>query len=149
MGVVFVFTYASFYIHWSVMVAYVAGIVALTAVTNALSRKIKTIQKNIVSSTTSLAGSTTESLRNIELVKSLGLTEQEVKRLNANTYKILGLELTKVKRIRSISFLQGTMVNTLRQVILFLLMWLIFKDHMRPHEMVSMQFFSFFIFGPL
>jgi ATP-binding cassette subfamily B protein len=148
-GVVFVFTYASFYIHWSVMVAYVVGIASLTAVTNALSRKIKTIQKNIVSSTTSLAGSTTESLRNIELVKSLGLTQQEVKRLNANTYKILGLELTKVKRIRSISFLQGTMVNTLRQVILFLLMWLIFKDHMRPHEMVTMQFFSFFIFGPL
>jgi ATP-binding cassette subfamily B protein len=102
-----------------------------------------------VNSTTSLAGSTTESLRNIELVKSLGLTEQEVMRLNANTYKILGLELTKVKRIRSISFLQGTMVNTLRQVILFLLMWLIFQDHMRPHEMVTMQFFSFFIFGPL
>jgi ATP-binding cassette subfamily B protein len=148
-GVVFVFTYASFYIHWSVMVAYVVGIVALSAVTNALSRKIKVIQKNIVSNTTSLAGSTTESLRNIELVKSLGLTQQEVKRLNANTYKILGLELTKVKRIRSISFLQGTMVNTLRQVILFLLMWLIFKDHMRPHEMVTMQFFSFFIFGPL
>jgi ATP-binding cassette subfamily B protein len=148
-GVVFVFTYASFYIHWSVMVAYVVGIVALSAVTNALSRKIKIIQKNIVSSTTSLAGSTTESLRNIELVKSLGLTQQEVKRLNANTYKILGLELTKVKRIRSISFLQGTMVNTLRQVILFLLMWLIFKDHMKPHEMVTMQFFSFFIFGPL
>jgi ATP-binding cassette subfamily B protein len=82
-------------------------------------------------------------------VKSLGLTHQEVKRLNANTYKILGLELTKVKRIRSISFLQGTMVNTLRQFILFLLMWLIFKDRMQPHELVTMQIFSFFIFGPL
>ena len=64
-------------------------------------------------------------------------------------YKILGLELTKVKRIRSISFLQGTLVNTLRQVILFLLMWLVFRDDMQPHEMVTMQFFSFFIFGPL
>ena len=110
---------------------------------------MKIIQKKIVSSTTSLAGTTTESLRNIELVKSLGLTQQEVKRLNADTYKILGLELTKVKRIRSISFLQGTLVNTLRQVILFLLMWLVFKDSMQPHEMVTMQFFSFFIFGPL
>ena len=56
-----------------------------------LSRKIKHIQKNIVKETTSLAGSTTESLRNIELVKSLGLTEQEVKRLNNNTYKIWDL----------------------------------------------------------
>ncbi len=148
-GVIFVFVYASVYVHWSVPIAYVVGISLLSWGTNALSKKVKLIQKKIVSSTTSLAGTTTESLRNIELVKSLGLTEQEVKRLNADTYKILGLELTKVKRIRSISFLQGTLVNTLRQVILFLLMYLIFKDSMQPHEMVTMQFFSFFIFGPL
>ena len=148
-GITFVFIYASLYIHWSVPIAYVGGIVFLSLITNALSKKLKSIQKSIVSQTTSLAGTTTESLRNIELVKSLGLTQQEVKRLNADTYKILNLELTKVKRIRSISFLQGTMVNTLRQVILFLLMWLIFKDKMQPHEMVTMQFFSFFIFGPL
>jgi len=148
-GVIFVFIYASVYVHWSVPIAYVVGIGLLSWGTNALSKKVKLIQKKIVSSTTSLAGTTTESLRNIELVKSLGLTQQEVKRLNADTYKILGLELTKVKRIRSISFLQGTLVNTLRQVILFLLMWLVFKDKMQPHEMVTMQFFSFFIFGPL
>lgn len=148
-GVTFVFIYASVYIHWTVPVAYVVGISLLSWGTNALSKKVKIIQKKIVSSTTSLAGTTTESLRNIELVKSLGLTQQEVKRLNADTYKILGLELTKVKRIRSISFLQGTLVNTLRQVILFLLMWLVFRDEMQPHEMVTMQFFSFFIFGPL
>jgi ATP-binding cassette subfamily B protein len=148
-GITFVFIYASLYIHWSVPIAYVGGILFLSLITNVLSKKLKTIQKSIVSQTTSLAGTTTESLRNIELVKSLGLTQQEVKRLNADTYKILTLELTKVKRIRSISFLQGTMVNTLRQVILFLLMWLIFKDKMQPHEMVTMQFFSFFIFGPL
>jgi ATP-binding cassette subfamily B protein len=125
-GVVFVFVYASVYIHWTVPVAYVVGISLLSWGTNALSKKVKIIQKKIVSSTTSLAGTTTESLRNIELVKSLGLTTQEVNRLNSDTYKILGLELTKVKRIRSISFLQGTLVNTLRQVILFLLMWLVF-----------------------
>jgi ATP-binding cassette subfamily B protein len=148
-GVVFVFVYASVYIHWTVPVAYVVGISLLSWGTNALSKKVKIIQKKIVSSTTSLAGTTTESLRNIELVKSLGLTTQEVNRLNSDTYKILGLELTKVKRIRSISFLQGTLVNTLRQVILFLLMWLVFRDDMQPHEMVTMQFFSFFIFGPL
>ncbi|UEG50306.1 ABC transporter ATP-binding protein/permease [Ferruginibacter lapsinanis] len=148
-GIGFVFVYAAIYIHWSVPLAYIIGVTLLTWVTNVFSKKIKIIQKEIVSKTTSLAGSTTESLRNIELVKSLGLADQEVKRLNGNTYKILGLELTKVKRIRSISFLQGTIVNTLRQFILFLLMWLIFKDVMKPHELVTMQIFSFFIFGPL
>lgn len=148
-GVVFVFVYAAVYIHWSIPLAYLAGIFLLSLVTNFLSKKIKQIQKAIVSQTTSLAGATTESLRNIELVKSLGLTQQEVSRLNKNTYKILGLELTKVKRIRSISFLQGTMVNTLRQVILFILMWLIFGGKMDAGQLVTMQFFSFYVFGPL
>ena len=148
-GVVFVFVYASIFIHWSIPIAYVVGITVLTLITNFLSKKIKIIQKNIVGQTTALAGSTTESLRNIELVKSLGLTEQEVKRLNKNTYKILGLELTKVKRIRSISFIQGTLVNTLRQVILFILMYLIFQDKMDAGQLVTMQIFSFFVFGPL
>jgi ATP-binding cassette subfamily B protein len=148
-GVLFVFIYAAIFIHWSIPVAYLVGITLLTVITNMLSKKIKTIQKNIVGQTTALAGSTTESLRNIELVKSLGLTKQEVERLNKNTYKILGLELTKVKRIRSISFIQGTFVNTLRQVILFILMWLIFKNQMDAGQLVTMQIFSFFVFGPL
>ncbi len=147
-GMVFVFIY-SFFIHWSLPLVYFAGIFILATITNLLSKKIKTIQKNIVSQTTSLAGSTTESLRNIELVKSLGLTAQEVERLNKNTFKILGLELTKVKRIRSLSFLQGTLVNTLRQIILFLMMWLIYRERMRPDQLVTMQVFSFFVFGPL
>ena len=148
-GVIFVFTYAAIWIHWSIPLVYLTGILLLTFISNLLSKKIKIIQKDIVSQTTSLAGSTTESLRNIELVKSLGLTQEEVNRLNKNTYKILGLELTKVKRIRSISFVQGTFVNTLRQVILFILMWLIFKDKMNAGQLVTMQIFSFFVFGPL
>ncbi len=147
-GILFVSVYA-FTIHWSLPLVYFGGIILLTIITNLLSKRIKLIQKNIVSQTTSLAGTTTESLRNIELIKSLGLTRQEVSRLNKNTYKILGLELTKVKRVRSLSFIQGTFVNTLRQVILFILMWLIYRESMQPEQLVTMQIFSFFVFGPL
>jgi ATP-binding cassette, subfamily B, bacterial len=148
-SVTFVMVYASIWISWYIAVAYVVGIFLLTTITNLLSKKIKSIQKNIVGQTTALAGATTESLRNIELVKSLGLTNQEVGRLNKNTYKILGLELTKVKRVRSIAFIQGTFVNTLRQVILFILMYLIFHNQMDFGQLVTMQIFSFFVFGPL
>jgi ABC-type multidrug transport system, ATPase and permease components len=96
-----------------------------------------------------LAGSTTESLRNIELVKSLGLTDQEIQRLNKNTYKILGLELRKVKSIRMLSFIQGTFVNFLRQVIMFTLLFLVFNNKLQPGEVLTLTFYSFFIFGPL
>lgn len=147
-SIIFVSAVAS-RIHWSLPFIYFGGIALLTLITNLLSKKVKTIQKRIVGQTTSLAGATTESLRNIELVKSLGLTGQEVERLNQNTYKILGLELTKVKRIRSISFIQGTVVNTLRQVILFMLLWLIYRGEMNAGELVMMQIMSFFVFGPL
>lgn len=147
-SVVFVTIYAT-QLHWSIMPIYLGGAFLIGLVTNLLSKKIKSIQKNIVKETTALAGTTTESLRNIELVKSLGLTQQEVKRLNNNTYKILGLELRKVKSIRTLSFIQGTMVNFLRQVITFTLLWLIFRDVLTTGELISLQFYSFFIFGPL
>ena len=147
-GVVFVMVYA-INIHWLIAVVYFASVPILGSITSILSKRIKKIQKVIVGETTALAGSTTESLRNIELVKSLGLADQEINRLNATTVKILGLELKKVRYIRSISFIQGTFVNFLRSCILFLLLYLIFADHMTLGQLLSLQIYSFFIFGPL
>src|SRR5690606_1056269 len=109
-GIIFV-TIVAFRLHPSLPLIYLVGAAVLSLLISFLSKKIKFIQKSIVRETTSLAGSTTESLRNIELVTSLGLTEQEVERLNNNTIKILNLELKKVKSTRSISFVQGTLVN--------------------------------------
>lgn len=147
-GVLFVMVYA-IKIHWLIAVVYFAAVPIMGFVTSILSKNIKTVQKRIVGETTSLAGSTTESLRNIELVKSLGLAEQEINRLNGTTIKILGLELKKVRYIRSISFIQGTFVNTMRSCILFLLLYLIFSDKMTLGQLFSLQIYSFFIFGPL
>lgn len=147
-SIIFVSVYA-IRLHWSIMPVYVLGILIISFITNLLSKRIKNIQKTIVAETNSLAGSTTESLRNIEIVKSLGLTKQEVKRLNTNTYKILGLELRKVKSIRSLSFIQGTMVNFLQQMITFTLLFLIFKNIVTPGQYLSLMFYGFFIFGPM
>ena len=147
-GVVFVMVYA-IKIHWLIAVVYFAAIPLLGFISSTLSKKIKIIQKKIVGETTALAGSTTESLRNIELIKSLGLSDQEINRLNGVTIKILGLELKKVRYIRSISFIQGTFVNFLRSCILFLLLYLIFADNMTLGDLFLLQIYSFFIFGPL
>jgi len=147
-GIVFVSVYAA-RLHWSIMPIYLVGMLVLALLTSVLSKKIKVIQKNIVKETTVLAGTTTESLRNIELIKSLGLTNQEINRLNKNTYKILGLELRKVKSIRTLSFIQGTFVNLLRQLIMFTLLWLVFQDKLTAGEVITLTFYSFFIFGPL
>src|SRR5262245_24669154 len=119
-GIVFVMVYA-FTVHWLIAPVYLLTVPLLGILSSVLSRKIKVVQQAIVKETTALAGSTTESLRNIELVKSLGLAQQEVARLNNTTGKILDLELRKVRYLRSLSFIQGTSVNALRTSILFLM----------------------------
>lgn len=147
-GVVFVMIYA-FSVHWLIAPVYFLTIPLLGILSSVLSKKIKVIQKTIVGETTALAGSTTESLRNIELVKSLGLAEQETNRLNATTGKILKLELKKVRYLRSLSFIQGTSVNFLRTSILFLMLYLIFAQEITVGQFFSLFIYSFFIFGPL
>jgi ATP-binding cassette subfamily B protein len=147
-GVVFVVVYA-FSVHWLIAPVYFATIPLLGFMSSVLSRRIKAVQKTIVAETTALAGSTTESLRNIELVKSMGLGAQEVARLNATTDRILGLELRKVRYLRSLSFVQGTTVNALRTGILFLMLYLIFAREITVGQFFALWIYSFFIFGPL
>jgi ATP-binding cassette subfamily B protein len=147
-GMVFVIVY-SVTVSYKVTLIYFAAIPIISFVSWFLSRKIKTIQRSIVAETTALAGSTTESLRNIELVKSLGLASQEIDRLNKTTYKILGLELRKVKYVRSMSFVQGTTVNLVRSIMVVVLLVLIFENTISAGQYFSFLFYSFFLFGPL
>jgi len=147
-GVIFVMVYA-YNVYWAIAPVYFAAIPILGVLSSVLSKRIKRIQKRIVGETTALAGSTTESLRNIELVKSLGLASQETKRLNNITGKILDLELKKVKYIRSLSFIQGTFVNLMRNGILMMMLYLIFSDKITVGQFFSLFIYSFFIFGPL
>jgi ATP-binding cassette subfamily B protein len=132
-----------------IILVYTIGAILLSLLMGVLSKKIKLIQRSILRQTTALAGATTESLRNIELIRSLGLTAQEIKRLNLSTFKILQLELTKVKSVRALSFIQGTAVNFLRQCIVFTLFYILFHEHITLGQVFTFQFFSFFIFAPL
>ncbi|HND44622.1 MAG TPA: ABC transporter ATP-binding protein, partial [Cyclobacteriaceae bacterium] len=147
-GMVFVVIY-SLTVSYKVTLVYFAAVPIIALTSWLLSRKIKTVQKSIVKETTALAGSTTESLRNIELVKSLGLANQEINRLNNTTYKILGLELKKVKHVRSMSFLQGTTVNFVRSVMVVILLLLIFNNELTPGQYFTFLFYSFFLFNPV
>jgi len=147
-GVIFVTIY-SISVYWLIAPIFFVSIPILGFLSSVLSRRIKNIQKIILAETTALAGSTTESLRNIELVKSLGLGNQEINRLNSTTDKILQLELKKVRYIRTLSFIQGTIVNFIRTTIMFILLYLIFIQHITVGEFFSLFIYSFFIFGPL
>ena len=135
--------------HWLLIPVFGIGVLILGGLTGLLSQKIKKTQRAIVRETARMSGAITESLRNIELVKSLGLTRQEIRRLQGYTRRIFDLEMEKVKKVRSLSVLQGTLVNVLRQSILFILLWLIFRKVLSPGELISLQFILNTIFGPL
>lgn len=147
-GIIWVVIY-SVQVYWVIAPIYFSAIPIIAIISSVLSRNIKKMQKLIVAETTALAGATTESLRNIELVKSLGLAQQEVKQLNSTTDKILKLELKKVRYVRSLSFIQGTCVNLLRVSILGVMMYLIFSQKITVGEFTTLFIYSFFIFGPL
>ncbi len=107
------------------------------------------MQARIFAETNELAGSTTESLRNIELIKSLGLETQEIERLNRTNTRILGLELSKVKTVRVLMFAQGTAINFFRALLLAGMLVLMYFKLITLGEFFSIMFYSFAIFAPL
>lgn len=135
--------------HWALVPVFLIGVLVLGGLTGLLSREIRNQQRSIVRETNRNSGFITESVRNIELIKSLGLTFPEVRRLQAQTEKIFALEMLKVKRIRLLSFLQGSTLSLLKLGILFALLWLIFRDVLSTGELIAMQFISVAIFAPL
>ncbi len=147
-GFIFVAIYSAS-VYWGVAVMFILTPVFIGFMSFFLTKKIKDIQSKIVKEATSLAGSTTESFRNVELVKALGLEGQEIRRLNATNNKILDLELKKLKYVRSISFLQGTVINFIRTSMMFFMLYLVFEQTITIGEFFSLLFYSFFIFNPL
>jgi ATP-binding cassette subfamily B protein len=147
-GVAFLLYY-SLSKNWLLVPVFFVGIIVLGSLTGLLSKRIKTVQRSINRQTDAQAGIITESLRNIELVKSLGLTFAEIRRLNAQTKTIFDLEMYKARKVAFLSFLQGNMLNLLKQSILFILLWLIFRKVLSTGELIAMQFISTAIFTPL
>jgi ATP-binding cassette subfamily B protein len=135
--------------HWALVPVFLIGIAVLGGLTGLLSNRIKSLQRSIKRETNKMSGVITESLRNIELVKSLGLTFQEIRRLRVHTAEIFALEMARVRKVRTLSFLQSSALTLLKQSILFVLLWLIFRHYLAPGELIAMQFITAQIFLPL
>lgn len=147
-GVAFLLWY-SINKNWMLIPVFFIGVLVLGSLTGLVSKKIKFIQRSINRQADKQAGIITESLRNIELVKSLGLTFAEIRRLNDQTKRIFDLEMLKAKKVSSLSFLQGGLLVLLKQSVLFILLWLIFRNILTTGELIAMQFISTAIFTPL
>ncbi|KLT64354.1 ABC transporter ATP-binding protein [Pedobacter sp. BMA] len=147
-GIIFVSVY-SIMISYKVTLVFIASVPIITFLSWKLSERVKVVHRAIISKTSVLAGRSTESLRNIELVKSHGLGEQEIERLNTATYKILNLEIVKTKILRMLSFVQGTTVNFVRSLMIVVMLMLIFDRELSAGQYFSFLLYSYFLFGPL
>ncbi|AKH33091.1 Putative multidrug export ATP-binding/permease protein [candidate division SR1 bacterium Aalborg_AAW-1] len=147
-GVAFVLVYAAT-VDWRVTAMYGLLIPLMALTTIGLSKRIKKAQMAISAQSNTVAGSITESIRNVSLIKMLGLVGQETKRLDKANQEILGLELKKVKTVRSIEFIQGTIINAMSTSIIGLLAYLVYDGGITVGELMSLYFYSFFVFGQL
>lgn len=147
-GLIFVFVYA-IHVHWLIAVFYWLVLPLMWGVVFLLSKKLKKAQSAIVQETAGLAWSTTETIRNVSLIKSLWLESQEMSRLEKVNTWILWLELKKIKTIRLIDFSQWTMINLVRSCLLGSMFWLVFTTKISLWEFFSLYFYSFYIFSPL
>jgi ATP-binding cassette subfamily B protein len=147
-GMVFLIWYAVTK-SWALVPVFLVGLLVLGGLSGMLSRQIRGQQRSINRETTRNAGFITESLRNVALIKSLGLTFREISRLQKQTAQIFALEMAKVRRIRWLSFLQGSTLSLLKLSVLFTLLWLIFRNVLSTGELIAMQFISVAILAPL
>lgn len=134
---------------WLLVPVFLVGLLVLGGLSGLLSRQIRSQQRALNRETTRNAGVITESLRNVALIKSLGLTFREIRRLEAQTETIFAMEMRKVRRIRWLSFLQGSTLSVLKLSVLFTLLWLIFRNVLSTGELIAMQFISVGILAPL
>jgi ATP-binding cassette, subfamily B, bacterial len=147
-GLVFVIVYAST-IHWIIAPIYVVAVVALWAISAATSRRITTMQKTIVAETAALAGSSIESLRNVELVKSLGLADQEITRLNNTNARVTALELAKLRHLKSLGVVQGAAVSLARAIITLVMLYLLYVELLTVGQFFSLFVYAIVIFMPI
>lgn len=147
-GVVFVLIYSAT-VDWRVTLMYAILVPVMWVTTLALSKKIKAAQEIISSESNTVAWSITESIRNVSLIKMLWLVWQETKRLDTANNHILELELKKVKTVRSIEFIQGTIINAMSTSLIWLLAYLVYAAWLTVGELMSLYFYSFFVFGQL
>jgi ATP-binding cassette subfamily B protein len=147
-GIIFVLIYA-LSVHWSIALVFTLAIPIIGVTISIIGKRVKKAQEHIVKRSAELAASTTETLQNVGLVKSLGLEHQEIERLNRVNLKILGLEIKKVVILRKLSFISGTMINAISSLIILVSMILVFNTTITLGQFLALWFYGFFVFGPL
>ena len=147
-GVVFVLAYAAT-VYWVIALYLAVVTVLMIALSVARSRTLKRIYEDVFREGTALAGAATEALRNIELVKSLGLAQREISRLHESSGRILAFELEGIRRVRRFSFYHGGCVQIMRLSLIVLLLYFMYLRRVSFGQFFALYLYARFLFVPL
>lgn len=145
----FAVTVYAFYVHWGLGTLFLIIVPLLAGITLAITAPIKRHQRVLSAEESALAGAATETMRNIELVKSLGLERQEIARLREVNDRIIGLEKRKLKLVRLFAFGEGTAVNLARAALLLVMLWLVYQRSITAGEFLTLFLYTQSVFHPL
>ena len=133
-------------VYWPIAFIYLVAIPVLVFLNSFVNDRLGGYQKSIADATDSLASSTAESLRNIELVKSLGLVQQETERLKAATEKMLKLEQWFSKHLISINFVGGTFLSLVRASLLLFMISIVVRNLISLGDFILFTTYSVVVF---
>jgi ATP-binding cassette, subfamily B, bacterial len=91
----------------------------------------------------------TETFRNAELVMSLGVERDEAARLDIHAQHLQQLEMQRLALERRFRFVEGTVHNTARGVVLLIALWLLSRGRLSPGQLVTVFLYSQAAFAPL
>jgi ATP-binding cassette subfamily B protein len=146
---ILVVTVYAFSVHRLIGIAFVALVPLLAVAVFALGRPIRRQQMAIARDAAKIAGSTTEAIRNVELVKTLGVQQQEIARLDAANEHLLGLEQRKLQVVRRFTFAEGTIMNTARAVLLLVMAAVVHSGDITVGEFLTFFLYAQWVFAPL
>lgn len=148
LGMIAVTSYA-FYVH-PFLGALLMGLIATLAIfTLWISRPIHRHQQRISAETVAQAGAATETIRNVELVKSLGIEVQEIGRMEKVNDQILALEERKLRLVRLFNFIEGSAISVARATMILTMLWLVYRREISVGEFLSMFLYTTSAFAPL
>lgn len=136
-----VITAYAFYVHPLLGTLQVAIIATLGTFLLLMSRPIHRYQQRIAAQLAAEAGTTTETMRNVEMVKSLGVEAQEIGRLHGLNEQILRLEERKLRLVRIFTFVEGTALSAARAIVMLAMLWLVGR-----HEITLGEFLTILLY---
>lgn len=139
----------SYKIHWSIAPIIFIAIPIISLFVNLMNRKTKKIFETNFIESNLLFNKALETIRNIILVKSFGLVQQEGIRLKNTVLKIFLLDIEKAKKVNQILFFQNTAINMVRNLLIFYILMLVIQGKMTVGELVSLVMISNLILRPL